>query len=204
MDTLGLAAFSDAREAAASVWQRKSSLYREGVFPDGLLQLLNGGLSEWSHLPPAAAAAPGSPFAAATAPGGWSLPAVRRRLLELLRRRLLVADEHPTLSRFFTFREHVDGLLLIVFLGIGKKMFVFGSVRPVDKTSKRMRSVLAFLDHPLTDQFLRRTSLALRTLDHVRKTCAQLTSSGEPLLVRILSRHCVDCISTKIWTWRPQ
>ena len=124
-------------------------LYGEGALPARVLEVLNNGICTWSHSPPAATAL-GS---AANAPDSAAVATeCRATLVEALRRRLLVVDEHPTLTRFFTFRVHVDGLLLISFLGIARPVFNIGEVKPLLKTSKRLLSVLTFLESPFTDQ----------------------------------------------------
>jgi len=131
------------REANNDAWRRMERLYGPRVFPARLLDLLNCGLRHWRHRPgaavPAAAAAPaaaaGAPGAAARAPGAAFAPEaaaaaaeapedagaqlmqeVRDELLRVLRKRLLVVDESPTLTRMFTFAGHIDGLLLMSFL----------------------------------------------------------------------------------------
>ena len=113
-------------------------------------------------------------------------------LLEVLRNRLLVVDEHPTLSRFFTFRKHIQALLLLSFLGISSDIFKLSTTKPLEKTSKRLRSVFAFLSLPSTPQYLRRTSLVLGMLDHTHRLCADLHKPGEPLLVRLAKGEVMD------------
>ena len=94
-------------------------LYGDGVFPPGLLECLDGGLNDWSHCL-TARRAPG-PGAAATAPAIRTLAEAKAVLLEILRKRILVVDEHPTLTRMFTFTPHIECFLLLSFLGcVGK------------------------------------------------------------------------------------
>ena len=99
--------------AETAKWSRMAELYGESVIPARLLLCLNNGLRSWSHTTSAVA-----PDHAAPAPGGAAQPPVsevdvRGVLVEVLRKRLLSVDEKPTLSRFFTFREHIQGLLLL-------------------------------------------------------------------------------------------
>ena len=176
---VGRLAFAEERSAASLAgqekWARMAQLYGEDAIPERLLQCLNNGLDSWTHT------------VSAPAPGEAAVPApsVRALLLEVLRRRLLVADEHPTLTRFFTFRLHIQALLLLSFLGIAPDVLSLSTTKPLEKTSKRLRSVLAFLALPGTQQYLSRTSLVLNLLDHAHRLCAQLHKPGEPLLVRL-------------------
>lgn len=90
---------------------RLQELYGELVFPQELLDILNCGPRSWAHV------------SAAMAPAG-TLGQARSGLLRLLRKRVLVADEKPTLSSMLTSRTHVDCLLLVGFLGC------FASLQP--------------------------------------------------------------------------
>jgi hypothetical protein len=108
------------RAASLAKWTRLGTLYGSGVFPEGLLACLNAGLDEWIHVHSArgGAAAPCAGAAPRVRPpeAERSLEAagqlVRSQLLEMLRRRFLVVDESPTLTRMFTFVEHLKSLLL--------------------------------------------------------------------------------------------
>jgi hypothetical protein len=108
------------RDASLAKWTRLETLYGSGVFPEGLLACLNAGLDEWVHVHSArgGAAAPCVGAAPRVRPpeAELSLEAagqlVRSQLLEMLRRRFLVVDESPTLTRMFTFVEHLKSLLL--------------------------------------------------------------------------------------------
>jgi len=151
------------------------ALYGDGVFPPGLLDALNGGVGDWVHCL--------APESAVDAPED-RLVAVRASLFEILRRRLLVVDEKPTLSRMWTFQAHLDCLLLLHFLGCAHDLVkVRGSVR--ERTLKRVSKVLAFLTKGDTPQYLRRTSLALQLPAHALNISGQLSDEEEPLLVRL-------------------
>ena len=50
-------------------------------------------------------------------------------MLEILRKRLLVVDEAPTLTRMFTFVEHVKSLLLWHFLKFPAKIWKSNQAR---------------------------------------------------------------------------
>ena len=122
------------RQANVRRWADLQKLYGAGVISDGLLQCLNGGLDDWSHCltsrsassPVVSAGASPASSAAAQAPGESveaspvysSLEEAQDALLQLLLRRVLCVDEHPTVTRMFTFKPHVECLLLMDFLSI--------------------------------------------------------------------------------------
>lgn len=111
---------------------------------------------------------------------------VRSRLLQTLRKRLLAVDESPTVTRMFTFREHLDALLLLDALGyIGAPLRFRGTV-PREQNSRRVQKVLDFVRLAGTPQYLRRTSLCLQMVDHINAICAHEGVDGrQPLLVRL-------------------
>ena len=168
-------------------WRGMEALYGSGVFPEGLLDVLNMGASRWEHRVPA-----GAPAGAAEA--------ARGRLGDLLRKKLLQVDEHPILSRMFTFRGHVDTLLLFVLLGKQEDVLRVQAVKPRERNRNRLRKVLAFLREEATPQYLRRASLSLGVLDHVQRWLEARAphsvdgctarrkpehGSGDPVLVRL-------------------
>ena len=87
---------SAAAQASADKWEKMAELYGVDVVPERLLLCLNNGLDSWTHT------------LSAPALDGSAQAGVRAVLLEVLRSRLLVVDERPTLSRFFTFRERTS------------------------------------------------------------------------------------------------
>ena len=181
-------------------WEDLARLYGEGVFPPGLLDALNLGLDRWEHrvFPDDSAASAPAP-SAADAPDAGS--EVRGRLRKILQRRLLVVDEHPTLSRMFTFRPHVDALLLLVFLGRFGDIFKVSSKQPRPRSKARLQAVGAFFREDTTPQYLKRTALCFQVLDHVERWSeskhrrqrdqdisardGSLERPQEPLLVRV-------------------
>ena len=165
-----------ATERERELWQRKAQLYGDSVFPPGLLDLLNGGVACWGHH-----LAPGE--------GETELLTAQEALLQLLRRRILVVDEHPTLTRMWTFTSHVDGLLLLHFLNCSEELLTLRRrARLQPRSAKRLTSVCNFMQNSGTPQFLRRTSLALQLCTHVLNLCGTLADGHEgakPLLVRL-------------------
>lgn len=176
------------RERQQSVWQDMRLLYGAGVFPDKLLSLLNCGLGEWSHaLSPADGYTPEE-----------QLQNCRDELLQLLRRRLLVADEQPTLTRMFTFVGHVEAFLLLDFLGCWAELLQSRGKSQRERSRKRVVKVLAFARAPGVSQYLRRTVLALRLTGHAMGLCAQLGSDQEPLLVRLAKGTVSDVVAADL------
>ena len=149
---------SPERQRQRDRWVGMQSLYGDGVFPPGLLDALNGGVGEWVHCL--------SPGLAADA-NADRLLGVRSSLLEILRRRILVVDEHPTLTRMWTFQTHVDCFLLLHFLGCEGALVKFRGVQPRQRNRRRVDKVLAFFRPADVGQYLRRhrwpcSSLAMR------------------------------------------
>ena len=192
--------------AAKRKWADLERLYGEGVFPRGLLAILNLGLDRWEHrvLPgDLAASAPDASLAEANE--------VQGRLRKLLQRRLLVVDEHPTLSRMFTFRPHVDALLLLVFLGRFGDIFKVSSKQPRPRSKARLQAVSGFIREETTPQYLKRTSLCFQVLDHVERWSeskhrrqrdqdksvpdGSLERPQEPLLVRVAKGEVESLVS---------
>ena len=173
---------SAARHAERQKWEGLAQMYGPSVFPPGLLDVLNGGLGSWSTH--------SESESAAEAPVGLA----QSRLLELLRRRLLVVDEHPTLSRMFTFQPHVDALLLMLFLDCFDDLVKLRGINPRERNRNRVTKVRAFLKDPGSMQYLRRTSLALNLTSHVQNVCAQLRDDVEPLLVRLAKGEVHDIV----------
>ena len=181
---------------SAAKWASMAELYGESVAPPKLDHCLNNGLGSWSQSLSVIAlgAADAAPvFArgavvAAPAPGSALEPESRRAArgahVEVLRRRLLLVDEHRTLSRLFAFKDHMDCSLLLDFLGVASDVLTLNTVKPLQKYTKRLQSVLAILAEPYVPQYIRRAALALQLLDHAHRICAQLHGPGEPLLVR--------------------
>lgn len=116
---------------------------------------------------------------------------VRDAVHSILRRRLLVVDEKPTLTRMFTFSGHVHGLLLMDLLGCADSLVQLRGTKAQVKARKRMDKVRAFLKFGGLSQYLRRTSMCLQLIDHTMSLCSQLPGDGDPVLVR-LSKGVVD------------
>ena len=192
--TLRRAEPSPQRSQALLQWKNLEILYGGSVFPPGLLSFLNGGLGDWSTDLTAALA----PTATGPTTSVDPLSQVRDGLLLLLRRRVLVVDEKPTLSRMFTFKGHLDCCLLLHFLDIVQALFRLRG-NPRAQSQRRLAKVQSFFRREDTGQYLRRTSLAGTLLDHVQRFCAQEHVDGPPLLVRISRGGVSEIISTDLF-----
>ena len=104
------------------------------MFIAGLLSCLNCGLDVWVHHLSASSCAGGVEAADAQTALDSASQLVRSKLGDILRKRLLVVDEHPTLTRMFTFAQHFDGLLLWHILGLEPQILqcknVFRMIEP--------------------------------------------------------------------------
>jgi hypothetical protein len=110
----------------------------------------------------------------------------------MLRRRVLVVDESPTLTRMFTFVEHVESLLLRHFLKLPAKI---NQARLREENMKRLSSALNFMAGDDAPQFLRRTALVLSIPAHVSNVCGQLKDTGDPLIVKLAKGTVLDIVS---------
>ena len=174
---LGACPPSIEREMVAEKWRKLEKLYGPGVIPPELLGYLNCGLDEWAHCLERGASAVVAP--------DRRMEDIRDGLLQLLRKRLLVVDEQPTLTRMFTFTAHVQSLLLMHFLGGLDILVQLRGTQLREKSRKRVVKVQTFMRSEDTPQHLRRTVLCLQLTDHATSVCSQLCDKGEPLLVRL-------------------
>ena len=183
---------SPLRQLQRQKWWNMQRLYGPSVLPDELLDCLNGELGDWTHCFTSAASAPDG--SAAQAPA--TLDQVRSQLVEVLRSRVLVVDEQPTLTRMFTFQCHVECLLLLVLLGIAPELLQARGYIPRERARKRLAKVFHFLTEDGTMQYLKRTVLALQLVGHTHSICAQLLEDSEPLLVRLSKGAVAEAAST--------
>jgi len=160
--------------AQQKAWQDLRELYGEGVLPEQALRILNGGFSEMVHV---------VEDPASLAPG--RLEEIRDSLFQVLRQRILVVDEQPTVTRMFTFTKHMECLLLLRFLNCAPELVKMRGTQPRLRSRKRVEKVLAFMSAADTDQYLRRSRLALQVVLHVNALSAQLRDDTTPLLARL-------------------
>ena len=89
-------------------------------------------------------------------------PAVVQEVVDFIVRDLFTVDEHPTLSRMFTYRDNLDHMLTMVLLGIPSSCFRLQRIVPRKLNQKRMAHVHRFFKNPDAGQLLRRTCLGLQ------------------------------------------
>ena len=140
---LVVAVSSPERQQNLLKWQKLSKLYGSGVIPDGLLECLHGDLNDWSQCFGESAAAQAPVTSAAEALVFSCLQEVQESLLQLLRRRILCVDSHPTVIRMFTFKPHVECCLLLDFLGFVIEIINVSPIKARDRSRRRVDKVLA-------------------------------------------------------------
>jgi hypothetical protein len=131
--------------------QALCALYTHHVLPRALLTWLNKGWGQLEHV-----------SANGVEPSDAERTAIVDEVVSVLHKHMLHVDEHPTLSRFWTFREAVDKMLLMRALGFPKEVLVHPAGKPRPQSQRRLKATHAFFDHPDCYQFLKRTSLALQ------------------------------------------
>ena len=171
----GSAGVASARRAALSL----EALYGEGVFPQGLLQVLNAGYDRWEHWVPEEDEA-----AYRAAPGVYEAW-VRGRLVEILRKHLLHTDERPTYTRMFTFNGNLMKVLCFAYLGIHGSVLRFVGVQPREENQTRLVKVHKFYQLLGGLDYLKRTSLALQLTLHTHSICAKQDPDALPVLVQL-------------------
>ena len=97
-------------------------LYGTRIVPLDLLGWLNNGLTNWEHVVPESSRAEAS-----SDPEGYRAKVVAMTV-ECLRKHCLIVDEHPTLSRMFTFRSCMEAMVLIDMLGLPAAIFISNAV----------------------------------------------------------------------------
>ena len=92
---------------------------------------------------------------------------------------LFHVDEHPALTRFWTFEGCIARMLLMDLLdGFPRKVFTDVLTKPRPKNMKRITAVFGFFEHPECRQFLKRTCLAMRITSAVTNVTGKGT--GKP------------------------
>ena len=112
-------------------------------------------------------------------------------MVEWLVKHLLLVDSSPTLSRFFTFREKTDAMLLMALLGMPPQAFKVVSAVPREENQKRLINVQAFFRHEDAYQLLARTCLAFQLTGGVEALVStnpaeDCDASRPPPVIRLL------------------
>ena len=133
-------------------------LYGESVIPADVAQLCNCQLGDLKH-------------ACAT---GADRADICRRFFAILRRRILVLEERPTVTRFWLFTACVNILLLLLLLRIDSRQALhLNRVNPQKQNEKRLERFYKFMESPDTGGILRARALCLRLTMHATSLTAQ-------------------------------
>ena len=125
-------------------------LYTEHVVPDTMVELWNIGAGHLSHKL--------APDVEASA----SRSTLVNRFTTFIVEYLLTPDEHPTLTRFFTFRKVIDAMLTMDIIGLPQHLLKSGKIKPQEENQKRLKLVGKFFERPEAKQALRRASLVFQ------------------------------------------
>ena len=162
-------------------------LYTEHVVPASMLALWNNGLGSLRHR-----LAPGQHPVA-------ERPRLVNEFVQWIVKHLLHVDSHPTLNRFFTFRECIDKMMTMTLVGMPQHAFKVRSIKPRAENQKRLRAVLGFFQHPDAPQTLRRACLAFQLTGGVEALASANPSTGEaPPLVRLVREEAADCLEHRL------
>ena len=143
-------------------------LYTDHVVPDTMVALWNNGVGNLSHMLPIGA----DPVA--------SRPELVRQFTAFLVESLLTPDEHPTLTRFFSYRVIIDAMLTMDLIGMPLEVFKLNKIKPREENQKRLKSVRNFFSDPEAKQVLRRASLVLQLTGGLEAfTAAKPKQEGE-------------------------
>lgn len=107
-------------------------------------------------------------------------------VVELLRNIFLKVDDHPTLSRFFTFEQCVQAMLLLALLDAAVHIFVLLTTQPRQENKNRLSKVLSWFAAPGAVQYLKRTCLGFEIVGPVMALASRKNKPGDvPVLVRL-------------------
>ena len=102
-------------------------------------------------------------------------------------RKVLVVDEHPVVTCFWTFREGVDRARTIVVVRTSLVVLQLTSKNPRPPNQRRLRVVRGFLSDPISVQYVRRTSLCLQLIGLTKSVAGQTAKERHelPLAARL-------------------
>lgn len=161
----------DSELVAGSRTDSLLQLYGSAVFPDDLVHLLNVCISKLQH----------------KCVANEDMQSIRSTASQIICRSLLLVDEKPVQTRFFTFAECVFALFRMDFLNLRPDVWMtLHSVRPQRENSKRMSRVSRFFESPSMKSDIRQAALCLRLTSHATPVCSQGGKEGRlPLVVRL-------------------
>ena len=112
---------------------------------------------------------------------------------------LLTPDEHPTLSRFFTFRKVIDAMLCMDLIGLPLEVFKLDKIKPQEENQKRLKKVAQFFSNPAARQSLRRASLVLQLTGGLEAlTAAEAKEGKPPQVVTFVNGYAHDLVEKRL------
>ena len=147
-------------------------LYGSAVLPDELLEVYNSGLARPHHRPV----------------GDADLPEVRRWFFRVLRNAVIVLDEHPVVSRMFTFVSCVQTLLRYRLLHLPATVFSVSLVKPRAENQARLARFHKYLACADEDANLRVACVSLQLTHYSTSICCEeehVKPGRLPTLVRL-------------------
>ena len=161
-------------------------LYGRDVIPESVSNILNVSLGTWTHV----------------AAHGETIASTRGQLFAALYKAILVANEKPVVTRFWTFGICVRTFMLMRLLGIPKELFDLSTTSPAPDNARRLQGFCSWYGNASSDSALRVACMNLALTDialnvTAKKNDEHATSMGvDPPLVR-LSRGDVQRMTTE-------
>jgi len=166
-------------------------LYGEDVVPANVAEVLNVSLGTWTH-------------AAVT---GETMASIRGRLFAALYKAILVANEKPVVTRFWTFGICLRTLLLMRLLSIPGEMFALSTVTPAPDNSRRLKGFCSWYASESSDSALRVACMSLAVTDIALNVTAKKNDEFktrmdvDPPLVRISRGEVLRMTTERLRLW---
>ena len=165
-------------------------LYTKHVVPDEMVELWNIGVGNGkpTHKVPN------------DADPGALRPVLVKRFTDFTAKTCLRVDEHPTITRFFTFRECCDTALTMDLIGMPPKVIKLMKTKPREENQKRMKMVQKFFADPEGKQVLRRTALVFQLVGGLEALAATnpKQQEGTPPIVRFVKGEGQDILCDRL------
>lgn len=148
------------------------SLYGPEVVPDAVVAFANFAFGSWEHC--------------MEQPGDCDAEVLAEKLFQELQKRLLLVEERPTPTRFWTFTACVRSLLFAKLFGIPPEQWAVSRTKPKEEQAKRIQRVMAFFRAADAPAALRIACLCMRLTDHCMCLSAKTPKpKDDPILVQL-------------------